>query len=167
MVGNDWKQLRSPDEPPADFNTSLLDVLQPLETVESLYFSTYEMALTYIFGGSRDPNNSSAVHEEGLLELLQRHCPRLRQVVIVSDWRHTNVHNKTENPYMMQSDFGDVSITVLFPKILDSTEPGAQRRVHGIQHTKLCMVHHTTVHLRIASEPCEARTRNVGGRSSH
>ena len=135
-------------DPKRDWALSMEEMLEPANTVTHVLLSTFGHARTQL-------------HELRLR--LEQSCPRLEDVVVISDWRNTGGVGATaagpldeglkleRNPHLFEESGGDLfraRCLVAFPKLLvESAEDVAKRRVKGrarnsIQHTKMLLVRH-------------------------
>lgn len=152
-------QLRDQTNPERTWTISLLEMLEPAESVTHAMISTFGHTVEYF---------------DIFRQTLKQHCPRLKKILIVSDWKNTGgiggsaagqvavpmlPNGTTENPYYFVPDVPDdgVRYAFVFPRLADELlKEGANkgRFAHSIQHAKLLIVRHaegvsSPAHLRV------------------
>lgn len=149
VTASQFYQLRDHlNDPARPWALSIHEMLEPAETVTHVLLSTFGHA-------------SEQLAE--FRQLLERCCPRLEDVCLISDWRSTDGVGATKqgpvgksmgyvnNPYAVALTPGDgfrVRCTVVYPPLSgdEPTRAAAKGRgKHSIQHTKILLVRHATV----------------------
>ena len=157
-------QLRDDSDPERTWAISLREMLEPVGTVTHVLLSTF---------GHCD------AHFQEFRRQLKMHCPRLKELCIVSDWKNTGgvggskdgqhatpmlPEGTTSNPFFFSPDLPEDGIryAFVFPRLGDDLSlPKAMkgRGTHSIQHTKLLLVRHAAggdaaAHLRVHVMSC-------------